>query len=300
MDPTRTFANVTTKEKYMKLASSIILSLCMILTSGPLMAAYTCNNAAAAAAVSDYQLAESNMDSAIAQHVANVDGIVQPVQAALEWVGGAAIVTGAGIEGLGRTTVASLKYLIAEAQSTGQCMLGNAKKYRLFGTVNCAIVAGGNVILVSAATLNAGITTVEFVVVKASDVFFNGAIRMSNAAADVLADNGAQVLALPFIVISKILKGGRWVVATSVGYVMGAVKSFVTFVGDVFCNLFAGLSHLLRGQFRSFLKIMIAGTLGIVATWVRDMIEMLIIEPLRKIGQFLKANAHNQGPMKEY
>lgn len=272
----------------------------MILTSGPLMAAYTCNNNMAAAAVADYQIAESNMNTAIEKHVANVDKIVQPVQAALEWVGGAVIVTGGGVEGLGRTTVASIKYLIGEAQSTGQCVLSNAKRFRLFGTVNCAIVAGGNVILVSAATVNAGITTVEFVIVKASDVFFDGAIRLSNAAADTLSNNGAKVLALPFIVISKVLKAGKWVVATSVGYVMGAVRSFVTFAGDVFCNLFSGISHLLKGQFRAFLKIMIAGTLGIVANWVKDMIEMLIVEPLRKIGAFLKANAHNQGPTKEY
>ncbi len=280
----------------MKTAASIVLSLCMILTSGPLMAAYTCNNSLAAAAVSDYKVAETNMNSAINQHVKNVDGIVQPVQGALEWVGGGVIVTGAAIEGLGRTTVASIKALIGEAQRTGQCMLGNAKEYRLFGTVNCAVIAGGNVILLSAATLNAGITTVEFVVVKASDVFFDGAVRMSNAAADVLSNNGAKVLALPFIVISQVLKAGKWVVSTSVAFVAGAVRSFVTFAGDVFCNLASGISHLLKGQFRAFLKIMIAGTVGIVAQWVTEMIEMLIIQPLRKIGAFLRANAKNQGP----
>ncbi len=283
----------------MRLAASIMLSLCMILTSGPLMAAYTCNNSMAAAAVADYQVAETNMNNAISKHVANVDGIVQPLQAALEWTGGGVMVVGHGVEAIGRTTVASLKFLIGEAQRTGQCMLGNAKKYRLFGTVNCAIIAGGNVILVSAATANAGITTVEFMVVKASDVFFDGAIRLSNAAADALVAKGADVLALPFIVISKVLKGAKWVVATSVAYVMGAVKSFVTFAGDIFCNLFSAMSHLLKGQFRSFLKILFAGTLGIVANWVKDVIDMLIIEPLRKIGAFLQANAHNQGPANE-
>jgi hypothetical protein len=280
-----------------------MLSLCLILTSGPLMAAYTCNNSMAAAAVSDYEIAEQNMNTAIAQHVANVDGIVQPVQAALEWVGGSMIVTGHGIEGLGRATVASITHLIREAQRTGQCVMDNAKKYRLFGTVNCAIVAGGNVILVSAAALNAGVTTVEFVIVGASDVFFNGAIRASNVAAGALAANGAQGLALPFIVISKVLKAGQWVVGTSVGIVAAGVRSFVTFVGDVFCNLFSGISHLLAGDARGFLKIMIAGTVGIVAQWVKNIIDILIVQPIRAVGgvirDIVRSNAHLQGPTPE-
>ncbi len=273
----------------MRLISSAILSLCMILTSGPLMAAYSCNTSSAVAALSDYKIAQNNMNSAIQTHVANVDKIAQPVQAAFEWVGGELMVTGHTIEGLGRATIASIKAVVGEAQRTGQCLLGNAKKYRLFGSVNCVVVAGGNVILLSAATVNAGVTVVEFAIVKASDVFFDGAIRLSNSAANLFADNGAKVLALPFIVISKVLKGTKWIIATTVGYIANGVRAMVTLVGDILCNVAKAFSYLLKGQFKAFLKILIVGTLNIVVQGIIDLVDMLLVQPLRAIGKALKA-----------
>lgn len=289
----------------MRLISSILLSLCVVLTSGPLMAAYSCNSSKLKIAkeISGYEIAEKTMNNQMAKHVKAVSSLRQPLEGVMHFAGGVVIPAVHGGEGMVRTVGNSIRSLIVQAHTTGKCMksriYNNKLGTKLFGAVDCAIVAGGNVILVSARATNGVINSASFAVVKASDEFHNAAINLSNSATAWLQERGlvGKVMSIPFVVFSAVTKLSKKIIRTSVGFVTGLATDFVTMVGDVLCNVAEAFSALFNGRFKKFLKLLLVGTVGILVNWMVDFINNIlraIKAVFKAIGRALKADGNKE------
>ncbi|MBY0384666.1 hypothetical protein K2X05_05855 [bacterium] len=273
----------------MKSIISFSLSLCLVLCSNPAWSAYQCNgDAIYSKQAKSYEVAHQKMNQELVAAAEDVAALPQPLEFVMDVASGETITAVRSVEAGGRAVVNSVGTLVQEAIDTGKCTLRNVKKAHLFGTVNCAIVAGGNVVLITAATVNAGVRTAQVFVTSATDVAFNASINLSQSIARTLKKNNADILAVPFIVISKVLRAGQWVVRATVGYVGDVAETVVSGVAKTICQPFSALSYLAEGDGQMFLETLVGGTLVATAETVNNTIEVAIVKPLAPVGRWLQ------------